>query len=261
MAHDSPSPQTTIAGNWKMNGMRTALSEFRLIIDGLKAREATLEDIECALCLPATLIMTAADRSAGSPLIVGAQDAHQNASGAHTGDLSAEMLSDAGAKIAIIGHSERRADHAETDALVRSKVEAAWRAGMSAILCVGESAEERDAGGAVDVVLKQLDASAPDGADALKLVVAYEPVWAIGTGRTASVEDIAEMHGAIRAALTERFDSAGAEIAILYGGSVKPGNAAEILSTQNVNGALVGGASLKSEDFLAIVDAAIRQLG
>ncbi len=245
-----------IAGNWKMNGARASLGALATIIEGLRARGAAVAGVDCAICPPATLLMSAADRAAGSTVALGGQDAHYAVSGAHTGDVSAEMLADAGAQLVVLGHSERRADHGETDALVHSKVAAAWRAGLTAILCVGESEDERDAGKAVEVVLAQLAGGLPDGADAERLVVAYEPVWAIGTGKVASVADIEAMHAAIRAALVSRLGAAGEDVRILYGGSVKPANAAEILAAENVDGALVGGASLKAEDFLAIVDAA-----
>lgn len=244
-----------IAGNWKMNGERAGLLVIATLVDGLRARQGAAAAADCVLCPPATLLMTAADRAAGAKLSLGGQDAHAAPSGAHTGDISAEMLADAGARYVILGHSERRAAHSETDALVRAKVEAAWRAGLTAILCVGETEEARDAGRAVDVVLEQLAQSAPQGADASRLVVAYEPVWAIGTGRTASVADVEEMHAAIRGALKEMIGGEGDAVRILYGGSVKPENAAEILAAKDVDGALVGGASLSAEDFLAIYDA------
>jgi triosephosphate isomerase len=204
------------------------------------------------LCPPATLLAQLVREAAGSRLLVGAQDCHVAASGAHTGDLSAEMLADAGAKSVIVGHSERRADHGETDALVRQKAEAAWRAGLIAIVCVGETRMQRDAGQTLDICGGQLSASLPDGATAANLVVAYEPVWAIGTGLTPTAEDVKQVHQFIRDKLITRFNDEGAKIRILYGGSVKPSNAAELMAVPNVNGALVGGASLKAADFLAI---------
>jgi triosephosphate isomerase len=245
-------PRPLIAGNWKMNGLKASMSELGAIADG--ARELWRK-ADLLVCPPATLLFTAAAVAIGSKVAIGAQDCHPAASGAHTGDLSAEMLADAGATAVIVGHSERRADHGESDAVVRQKAEAAWRAGLTAIVCVGETRAERDAGQALAVVGRQLAGSLPDGATASRLVVAYEPVWAIGTGLTPTVRDVEEVHGFIRAQLTERFSGEGARVRILYGGSVKPSNAAELLSVANVNGALVGGASLKAADFLAIAAA------
>ncbi|MBJ7408429.1 MAG: triose-phosphate isomerase, partial [Bradyrhizobium sp.] len=183
---------------------------------------------------------------------LGGQDCHHAASGAHTGDVSAEMLVDAGATAIIVGHSERRADHAESDALVRQKAEAAWRAGGTAIVCIGETQAQRDAGQTRDILRGQLDGSLPDGSTAANLVVAYEPVWAIGTGLTPTAGDVEQLHGFIRELLISRFKAEGARMRILYGGSVKPSNAAELMAVKHVNGALVGGASLKAADFLAI---------
>jgi triosephosphate isomerase len=205
------------------------------------------------VCPPATLVAAFAERAKGSKLpAIGAQDCHPKASGAHTGDLSAEMLADAGAKAVIVGHSERRADHGESDALVRQKAEAVWRAGLSAIVCIGETREQRDAGKTLDICGGQLKGSLPDGSAPRNLVVAYEPVWAIGTGLTPTAGDVEQVHRFIRDTLTSRFKGDGADIRILYGGSVKPSNAAELMAVANVNGALVGGASLKAADFLAI---------
>ena len=239
-----------IAGNWKMNGLKTAMSEFEAMLagaDGVKAKADLL------VCPPATLISAFAAKVSGyQTLSIGAQDCHIKASGAHTGDLSAEMLADAGAAYIIVGHSERRADCGETDAIVRRKAEAVWRAGLIAIVCVGETQGERDGGRTLDVIGGMLNDSLPDGVTAENSVVAYEPVWAIGTGRTPTAEDVAEVHGFIRERLAARFDGAAAAIRLLYGGSVKPSNAAELMNVANVNGALVGGASLKAVDFLAI---------
>jgi len=241
-----------VAGNWKMNGLLAARAE----LDALVAKTAGTA-AEVLICPPATLIAALADNARGSSVTIGAQDCHPAASGPHTGDISAEMISDAGATHLISGHSERRADHCETDALVRSKAEAAWRAGLSAIVCVGESEAERDAGRALDVVGVQMAGSIPDAATAENLVVAYEPVWAIATGRTPSLHDIAEVHDFMRAALVQRFGTVvGDGIRLLYGGSVKAGNAAEIFAVSNVDGGLVGGASLKAADFSPIVAAA-----
>jgi triosephosphate isomerase len=238
-----------IAGNWKMNGLKSSLGEFEAMLAGAPPLAAKADLL---VCPPATLIAAFAEKARGSKVAVGGQDCHPKASGAHTGDLAAEMLADAGARAVIVGHSERRADHGESDALVRQKAEAAWRAGLTAIVCIGETRAERDAGRALDICGGQLQGSLPDGATASKLVVAYEPVWAIGTGLTPTAGDVEEVHRFIRKTLTDRFNGEGAKVRILYGGSVKPSNAAELLSVANVNGALVGGASLKAADFLAI---------
>jgi triosephosphate isomerase len=239
-----------VAGNWKMNGLSGSFGEFEKIVAGAE-RLAGKADL--VVCPPFTLI----GRFAGTAgvVTVGGQDCHPQASGAHTGDISAEMLADAGAKAVIVGHSERRADHQETDALVRAKTLAAWRAGLTAIVCVGETQAQREAGETLAVVGGQLAGSLPDGATAASLVVAYEPVWAIGTGLTPTPADVAEVHGFIRQALSQRLGGHGAKIRILYGGSVKPSNARELLGVPDVNGALVGGASLKADDFLAIAAA------
>jgi triosephosphate isomerase len=239
-----------IAGNWKMNGLAAAKAEFEAMIAGAGAVAAKADLL---VCPPATLLAAFADKARGSKAVaVGAQDCHQNPSGAHTGDISAEMLADAGASHVIVGHSERRADHNETDAVVRQKAQAAWRAGLVAIVCIGETQGQRDAGQALEVCGGQLKGSLPDGATAANLVVAYEPVWAIGTGRTPTTADVEQVHRFIRDRLIERFKGEGAGMRLLYGGSVKPSNAAELMAVANVNGALVGGASLKAVDFLAI---------
>ncbi|ETW12535.1 triosephosphate isomerase [Roseivivax marinus] len=239
------------AGNWKMNGTKAALAELDTIAAGIGADGAP----EVAICPPFTLVAAAAERAKGG-LKVGGQDCHAEAKGAHTGDVSAPMLKDAGAAFVILGHSERRQDHGETDAVVAAKTRAAWDAGLRVILCCGETLEEREAERTLDVVGGQLADSIPDGADAGSLVVAYEPIWAIGTGKVAEPPQIAEVHDAIRSALCERFgDDIGTAIPLLYGGSVKAANAAEIFATSNVDGALVGGASLQADDFLPIVEA------
>ena len=238
-----------IAGNWKMNGLKSSAAEFEAMLAGAPALAAKADLL---VCPPATLIADFADKASGSKVMVGAQDCHPTASGAHTGDLSAEMLADAGARAIIVGHSERRADHGEGDVLVRQKAEAAWRAGVTAIVCIGETGGQRDAGQTLDICGGQLAGSLPDGATAAKLVVAYEPVWAIGTGLTPTAKDVEEVHRFIRGVLTDRFGGDGGRIRILYGGSVKPSNAAELMGIAEVNGALVGGASLKAADFLAI---------
>ncbi|BBC73042.1 triose-phosphate isomerase [Altererythrobacter sp. B11] len=240
-----------IVGNWKMHGTRAMLSEARAID---RAAERLLK-AEVALAPPYTLIH--ATRKEATLIGVGAQDCHAAEGGAHTGDISAAMLKDAGAGFVIVGHSERRADHGETDAVVKAKAEAALGAGLSAIVCVGETEAERDAGKAEAVVSAQLEGSLPTGDGAAeKVTVAYEPVWAIGTGRTPTVEDVGAMHRSIRQTLERIYGEAGAQVRILYGGSVKPDNAAELLAADEVGGALVGGASLTAEQFLGIIVAA-----
>ena len=239
-----------IAGNWKMNGLKASSAEFEAMLAGAPGVAAKADLL---VCPPATLIAAFAEKARGSNTIaIGAQDCHPKASGAHTGDLSAEMLADAGASAVIVGHSERRADHGEGDALVRQKTEAVWRAGLTAIVCIGETRHQRDAGQALEICRGQLDGSLPDQARADNLVVAYEPVWAIGTGLTPTVGDVQQIHEFIRDFLVARFNEEGERTRILYGGSVKPSNAAELMAVANVNGALVGGASLKAADFLAI---------
>ncbi len=234
-----------IAGNWKMNGRSDSAREIEKLI-GLFAG-AMPDDREILVCPPATLVGLFAAEFSDEGVAIGGQDCHPKAFGAHTGDVSAEMLADAGAAYIIVGHSERRADHHETNELVRSKAEAAWRAGLTPIICVGETADERRAGREKEIVSGQLAGSIPHGAD--DYVIAYEPVWAIGTGVTPTPKDIAEMHAFIRTNVRDG-------VRILYGGSVKPSNAKEILSIAHVHGALVGGASLKAEDFFAIIQAA-----
>ncbi|TAK50058.1 MAG: triose-phosphate isomerase [Xanthobacteraceae bacterium] len=241
-----------IAGNWKMNGLTASIAELEAMIAGAGPLAGR---VDLLVCPPATLVAAFAARAGSAAVAIGAQDCHAKASGAHTGDLSAEMLKDAGARFVIVGHSERRADHGETDMTVRAKAEAARRAGLVAIVCVGETRSQRDAGKTLDVIAGQLAGSLPDGATAENLVVAYEPVWAIGTGLTPTTADVAAVHASIRAALAKRFPGEGEAIRILYGGSVKPSNAAELMAVPHVNGALVGGASLKAADFLAIAAA------
>jgi triosephosphate isomerase (TIM) len=240
-----------VAGNWKMNGLKASLDEAVKIAAGVPA--AINADV--MICPPATLVAALAVAAKGSRLNVGAQDCHANVSGAHTGDISAEMLADAGATAVIVGHSERRADHGETDATVKAKAEAAHRAKLTAIVCVGETAEQRKAGATLKIVSGQLEHSLPANATAANTVIAYEPVWAIGTGLVPTTADVAEVHAALRAALVARLGAEGAGMRILYGGSVKPSNAKELMSVANVNGALVGGASLKAADFVGIVTA------
>jgi triosephosphate isomerase len=240
-----------IAGNWKMNGLRASVGELKKIIAGA-AKFGSAADL--LVCPPATLIGASVEAAAGA-LPIGGQDCHAEPSGAFTGDISAEMLADLGAVAVIVGHSERRTFHGETDADVRRKAQAAWRAGLMAILCIGETREERAAGRTLAVVGHQLANSVPDRATATRLVVAYEPVWAIGTGLTPTAADVAEAHGFIRERLAARFVGEAERIRILYGGSVKPANAHELMAIANVDGGLIGGASLKAEDFLAIAGA------
>ena len=237
-----------VAGNWKMNGLRSSAAEFARIVEG--AQKLTAVDL--MICPPATLLVLLAAAAKGTSVLIGAQDCHAEPSGAFTGDLSAEMLKDAGASAVIVGHSERRSYHKETDADVRAKALAARRAGLCAIVCVGETRAEREDGRALAVVGMQLDGSVPDGATVENLVVAYEPVWAIGSGLTPTPTDVADMHAFIRQRLGSRLGEEGPGTRILYGGSVKPSNAKELLHVANVDGALVGGASLKADEFLAI---------
>ena len=238
------------AGNWKMNGNRAALFEVSALLAAHPA-----PDCEMLICPPTTLLAEMAALAAGSALAVGRQDCHANTSGAHTGDISAVMLADAGASHVILGHSERRADHGESDALVLAKTEAAIAAGLIAVVCLGETEAQRDAGDTLAVIGAQLDGSVPATATSANLVLAYEPVWAIGTGRTPTLAQIAEVHAFLRARLTAHIGAEAAKTRLLYGGSVKPSNAAEIFAVPDVDGALVGGASLKAADFGAIVAA------
>ncbi|MDA5193795.1 triose-phosphate isomerase [Govanella unica] len=244
-------PRPLVAGNWKMNGLRADAAEVRAL--------ATLltDDLACdvLICPPATLLTTILDAAKGSAIAVGGQDCHAKVSGAHTGDISAAMIKDLGCSHVIVGHSERRTDHGESDALVRTKAEAAVAAGLVAIVCVGETEAERDGGKTLDVVGRQVLGSVPDAATPATVIVAYEPVWAIGTGRTPTEAEVAEVHGFIRAELSQRFAAAGAEFRLLYGGSVKPSNAKSLMAVANVDGALVGGASLKAVDFSGIINA------
>ena len=241
-------PRKLAAGNWKMNGTLASLAE----IDRLVADHPT-PGCDVLICPPATLIHAMSARAKGA-IATGGQDCHAKASGAHTGDIAAAQLKDAGASHVILGHSERRTDHHETDAQVQAKSQAAHDAGLIAVICVGETEAQRDAGQTLDVIAAQLAGSVPDGATAANTVIAYEPVWAIGTGRTPTNDQIAEVHALMRDKLAARFGD-GADMALLYGGSVKPGNAAEIFAIPHVNGALVGGASLKAADFGPIVAA------
>ncbi|MEM1045146.1 MAG: triose-phosphate isomerase [Pseudomonadota bacterium] len=242
-----------VAGNWKMNGMRAALPELKAIDAGYA--EAMRDRVDLAVCPPATLLSEAVASVTSGHIRIGGQDCHANENGAHTGDVSAWMIRDCGADCVIVGHSERRADHGESSTAVHAKALAAHAAGLTAIICVGESEAERDAGNTLDVVADQVAASVPDAAEPSGTIIAYEPVWAIGTGRTPTTDDVAEVHAMIRDRLESRFGTDGSAIRILYGGSVKPANAAELMGVSNVNGALVGGASLKATDFLGIAAA------
>lgn len=236
-------PRKIAAGNWKMNGLQSTLSELRTLED--KHGDA---DIAILICPPFTLISGCED----TPFDIGGQDCHTAESGAHTGDISAEMLADAGASYVLVGHSERRTDHGETDALIAAKAQAAYDAGLIAVICIGETLQEREAGKTLDVINTQLAGSVPDTADAQNTVIAYEPVWAIGTGKVPTTTQIAEVHAHIRHRLQDRFGD-GAEFSLLYGGSVKGSNAADIFAVPHVDGALVGGASLTAADFSPII--------
>ncbi len=243
-------PRPLVAGNWKMNGVRASLAELAAIRDRVAVGAAG--NAEVLVCPPATLVGLAVE-TAKAVVAVGGQDCAADPAGPHTGDISAEMLADLGATYVIVGHSERRADHGETDSVVRKKALAARRAGLTAILCLGETQDDRVEGRTLDIVGRQFEISVPqDGATAANLVIAYEPVWAIGTGLTPTVADVAEVHSFIRGALVKRFGAEGKGMRVLYGGSVKPSNAAELLGITDVDGALVGGASLKADDFLGI---------
>jgi len=241
-----------IVGNWKMNGLSAELAEAAALADSLKGEPSPHR---VGLCPPATLVERMARKLAGTAVEVGGQDCHAKASGAFTGDVAAEMLKEAGASLVILGHSERRAYHSETDADVAAKVEAALRAGLESIICVGETLEERKAGKTLAIVRGQIAGSLPESLSGKVFALAYEPVWAIGTGLTPTLEEIEEVHRDIRATLKAQLGESGAKAPILYGGSVKPSNAAEILTLPEIGGALVGGASLKASDFLPIVRA------
>ncbi len=246
-------PRPLVAGNWKMNGLKATLGEA-LAVDKALAAKSERVGAEVMICPPATLIMVMAELVGKGGVKVGAQDCHTGISGAHTGDVSPEMLADAGAVAVIVGHSERRADHGETDGLVREKAGAAHRAGLQAIICVGETIGQRQADLTLDVVARQIAGSLPEGATTQNTIIAYEPVWAIGTGLTPLAGDVADVHAMIRERLSQRFGESGSAMRILYGGSVKAANAAELMAVANVDGALVGGASLKAQDFLGIIE-------
>jgi triosephosphate isomerase len=243
----TPGVKPLIAGNWKMNGLKAQLEELEKVCDAHgKPAQARMDVL---ICVPFTLVAKAAKKARDSGVAVGAQDCHAKPSGAHTGDISAEMLADCGARAVIVGHSERRTDHGESSAVVRAKAEAALRAGLLPVICIGETKSERESGNTLAVLGEQLDGSLPESS---AVVIAYEPVWAIGTGLTPTIADVAEAHQFIRGKLNEKHGMDGNKLRILYGGSVKPSNAGELLGVANVDGALVGGASLKADDFLGI---------
>ncbi|MDB5543042.1 MAG: tpiA [Hyphomicrobiales bacterium] len=246
-------PRPLVAGNWKMNGLKASLPELAAIRDGVMAGD--FGRAEAAICPPATLVSLAAELVKGSGLSIGGQDCHAKAAGAHTGDISAQMLQDVGAAYVIVGHSERRTDHHETSAQVRAKAEAAIAAGLIAIVCVGESEAQRRANETLAVVGQQMSESWPAGATAATLVIAYEPIWAIGTGLTPTAADVAEVHAFLRKEALRLGGAEGAGVRLLYGGSVKPSNAVELMGVPDVDGALVGGASLTAKDFLGIAAA------
>ncbi|UDL90369.1 triose-phosphate isomerase [Mesorhizobium sp. PAMC28654] len=249
----TPGIRPLIAGNWKMNGTSASLNELRMIGNGFMS--GLDADTEALVCVPATLLAHAAEILSRTPVRAGGEDCHPKESGAYTGCISAEMLKDAGASHVIVGHSECREQCGDDDATVQAKASAAWRAGLIAIVCIGETKAEREVGAALNILSRQVDGSVPSNATASNTVIAYEPVWAIGTGLTPTAADVAEAHAHIRERLTEKLGAAAARIRILYGGSVKPSNAVELLGVKNVDGALVGGASLKAADFLAIAEA------
>jgi triosephosphate isomerase len=249
----TPGIRPLIAGNWKMNGTSASINELRMIGNGFMG--GLDADTEALVCVPATLLAHAAEILSRTPVRAGGEDCHPKESGAYTGCISAEMLKDAGASHVIVGHSECREQRGEDDATVQAKASAAWRAGLVAIVCIGETKAEREAGATLDVLSRQIGGSVPSSATPANTIVAYEPVWAIGTGLTPTVADVAEAHAHIREKLAEKLGPAAAKMRILYGGSVKPSNAAELLAVKNVDGALVGGASLKAADFLGIAEA------
>lgn len=249
----TPGIKPLVAGNWKMNGFRSELRELKLIGDGFDYELRSKIDV--LICPPVTLLYTAAATALGSQVKIGAQDCHENSVGAHTGDISAEMIADCGATCLIVGHSERRTDHGESDAEVLAKAEAGLRNDLMTIVCIGETESQRKSGDTLSVLKAQLAGSLPDKVTRGELVIAYEPVWAIGTGMVPSASDVEEAHNFMRQELINRYGDTGNAIRLLYGGSVKPSNAEELMAISNVDGALVGGASLKSNDFLGICTA------
>lgn len=249
----TPGVRPLVAGNWKMNGSRASLAECRILGDGF--RDGLHSRTDALLIPPATLLMATADILAGTAVCVGAQDCAFDERGAHTGDLSAEMLADAGASFVVVGHSERRLDHGDTNATVRAKAVAAWRGGLVAVICVGETREECDAGKTFDVLSRQIEESVPGRATSQSTVIAYEPVWAIGSGDTPSLEVVARTHAHIRARLKDKMGTDAAKVRILYGGSVNPSNGNELIGADNVDGALVGRAAMTGADFLSLLRA------
>jgi triosephosphate isomerase len=249
----TPGIRPLIAGNWKMNGTKTAMVELEAMRDAMKPGNRPNHDL--LVCVPFTLLCMAGELASRSSFNIGAQDCHANVSGAHTGDISVEMIADCGGESVIVGHSERRTDHNETNEQVLAKAKAALDWGHMAIICIGESEAERKGGTTLDILKNQMAGSIPDGPSNGEIVVAYEPIWAIGTGLVPSVSDVEEAHKFMRDELVVRFGDAGKSIRLLYGGSVKPSNAAELMGINNVDGALVGGASLKAADFLGICEA------
>ncbi len=249
----TPGIRPLVAGNWKMNGLSESTRELMQIGQGFMG--ALQAEADAIMCVPHTLLSRASEVLKATPVDSGGQDCHAKESGAHTGDIAAEMLKDAGAHYVIVGHSERRADHGETDAVVSEKAQAAWRAGLTAIICIGETQAQRDAGETLSILSSQIEGSVPQDASAANTIIAYEPVWAIGTGLTPTAEDVAQAHAHIRESLAGRIGQGADKMRILYGGSVKPANAGELLAVANVDGALVGGASLKASDFLGIAEA------
>jgi len=249
----TPGIRPLVAGNWKMNGTSASLNELRSIGNGFMS--GLDAETEAVVCVPATLLQRAAEILSRTPVRAGGEDCHPKESGAFTGEISAEMLKDAGASHVIVGHSERRELFGDDDAIVHAKASAAWRAGLVAIICIGETRAEREADATLDVLSRQLEGSVPTSATAANTIIAYEPVWAIGTGLTPTAADVGDAHAHIRGKLIALLGDAAARMRILYGGSVKPSNAVELLGVENVDGALVGGASLKAADFLAIAEA------
>ncbi len=249
----TPEIKPVVAGNWKMNGSSNSQSMVRELVAGYDQK--LQGQVDMAIFPPSILLAQTASWLSGSKISCGAQDCHANQSGAHTGDIAADMIVDAGGTMVLVGHSERRVDHNESNDEVAAKARAAWQSGLTAFICIGELEAERRSGKTLDVLAEQLAGSVPDGATAANAVIAYEPVWAIGTGLVPEASDVEEAHAFIRKQLVERFGNAGATMRILYGGSVKPGNAGELMAINNVDGALVGGASLKAEDFLGICEA------
>ena len=249
----TPGIRPLIAGNWKMHGARDSLGELKAIGEGFSSAAGAGAD--GLVCVPATLLERAVGVLDATHVTAGGQDCHPQPSGAHTGDIAAEMLADCGATHVIVGHSERRMDHGEKDDDVAAKARAAWRAGLVAIICIGETDDERKAGETLAVLSRQIAGSVPNGADPENTVIAYEPVWAIGTGLTPTTQDVERAHAHIRDELQAKFGDGASAMRILYGGSLKPGNAGELLAVPNVDGGLIGGASLKATDFLAIAEA------